>query len=41
MSLIHNERTKLISTALNNAAVATIVTSFVAPVAGYLYGYQI
>ncbi len=38
MSLIHNERTKLLATGLNNIAVATIVTAIVAPVAGFLYG---
>jgi hypothetical protein len=38
MSLIHNERTKLLATALNNAAVATMATAIVAPIAGILYG---
>jgi hypothetical protein len=38
MSLIENERTKLLATAMNNTAVATIVTAIVAPVAGFLYG---
>jgi hypothetical protein len=31
MSLIHNERVKLLATALNNTAVATVVTAVVAP----------
>jgi hypothetical protein len=35
---VHNERTKLIAAALNNSAVATIVTAFIAPIAGSLYG---
>src|SRR5947208_2580482 len=38
MNLIHNERTKLFATALNNSAVATIVTAIVAPIVGFLYG---
>ena len=38
MSLIHNERTKLLATALNNTAVATVVTAIVAPIVGFLYG---
>jgi len=38
MSLVHNERTKLLATALNNIAVATVVTAIVAPTAGVLYG---
>ncbi len=38
MSLIHNERTKLFATALNNTAVATVVTAIVAPIVGFLYG---
>lgn len=40
MSLIHNERTKLLATALNNTAVATVVTALVAPGAGFLYNSQ-
>jgi hypothetical protein len=39
MSLIENERTKLIATALNNTAVATIVTAVIGPIAGALYGF--
>jgi hypothetical protein len=38
MNLIHNERTKLLATALNNSAVATTVTAIVAPIVGFLYG---
>jgi hypothetical protein len=38
MSLIRNERVKLLATALNNTAVATVVTAIVAPIAGFLYG---
>ena len=38
MSLIHNERVKLLATALNNAAVATVVTAVIAPIAAFLYG---
>jgi Na+/melibiose symporter-like transporter len=38
MSLVHNERTKLLATAMNNTAVATIVTAIVAPIVGSLYG---
>jgi hypothetical protein len=38
MHLIHNERTKLLATGLNNTAVATIVTAIIAPVVGFLYG---
>jgi hypothetical protein len=34
LSLVHNERTKLTATALNNVAVALIVTGFVVPVVG-------
>lgn len=38
MSLIENERTKLLATALNNVGVATIITGVVAPTAAVLYG---
>lgn len=38
MTLVHNERTKLLATALNNIAVATLATAIIAPVAGLLYG---
>ncbi len=38
MSLIRNERVKLVATALNNAAVATFVTALIAPSASVLYG---
>jgi hypothetical protein len=37
MSLIQNERTKLLATALNNVAVATIATALIAPTASVLY----
>lgn len=38
VSLVENERTKLLATALNNLGVATIITGVVAPVATALYG---
>ncbi|HXD46895.1 MAG TPA: hypothetical protein VN655_17355 [Pseudolabrys sp.] len=38
MSLIENERTKLLATALNNTAVATVVTAVIGPIAGFFYG---
>jgi len=38
MSLIENERAKLLATALNNTAVATIVTAVIGPIAGFFYG---
>ena len=38
MSLIQNERIKLLATALNNVGVATIVTALIAPAAAFLYG---
>nr|WP_294550422.1 hypothetical protein [uncultured Rhodopila sp.] len=37
MSLIENERTKLLATALNNVAVATVATALIAPTASFLY----
>lgn len=38
MSLVHNERIKLLATALNNMAVATIITAIVGPIVGILNG---
>ncbi len=38
MSLIHNERIKLLATALNNMAVATVITAVVGPTVGILNG---
>jgi p-aminobenzoyl-glutamate transporter AbgT len=38
MSLVENERTKLLATALNNVGVATLITGVVAPTAATLYG---
>lgn len=38
MSLIENERTKLLATALNNIGVATIITGVIAPIVATLYG---
>jgi hypothetical protein len=38
LSLIYNERTKLLATALNNMAVATMATAIIAPIAGIMYG---
>lgn len=38
MSLVQNERIKLTATALNNIAVATVVTALIAPTASFLYG---
>lgn len=37
MSLIENERTKLLAIPLNNVAVATIATALIAPTASVLY----
>jgi hypothetical protein len=38
VSLIGNERTRLLATGLNNVSVATFVTALIAPSASYLYG---
>lgn len=38
MHAIHNERVRLTATALNNTAVATVVTGVVVPAAGIAYG---
>ncbi|HEY1934173.1 MAG TPA: hypothetical protein VGG99_19370 [Acetobacteraceae bacterium] len=38
MDMIFNERTRLFATFLNNIAVATIVTSLIAPAVSYFYG---
>ena len=38
MSLVHNERVKLVAATLNNVGVAALVTGVVAPMAGYVYG---
>lgn len=38
MNLIQNERIKLLATALNNVAVATLVTALITPAATFLYG---
>ncbi len=38
MSLVRNERLKLLATALNNVAIATFVTALIAPSASVLYG---
>lgn len=38
MSKIDDERLKLLATGLNNMAVATVATTILAPVAGFLYG---
>ena len=38
MKLVYNERIKLLATALNYMAVATIVTATVAPFVSFLYG---
>ncbi|HWK93794.1 MAG TPA: hypothetical protein VNR39_00085 [Pseudolabrys sp.] len=40
MDLIRNERTKLLANAVNNTAVAVIVTTVITPLAGLLYGIQ-
>lgn len=37
MSVVHNERTKLLATALDNIAVAVIVTAQIAPAVGFLH----
>jgi hypothetical protein len=36
--VIQNERIKLLATAISTTGVATVVTSFIAPISGYLYG---
>ena len=38
MSIVRNERTKLLATALNNVAVAIVVTALIATAVGFLYG---
>jgi hypothetical protein len=38
VNAIHNERVKMIATALNNLGVATIAGGILAPTIGYLYG---
>jgi hypothetical protein len=38
MSVIHNERTKLTATLLNNLAVASIVAGGLSPLAAFAYG---
>ena len=41
MSLIQNERTKLLATAFNNTAVATFATAIIVPMAAFLYGSNV
>jgi hypothetical protein len=36
--LVHNERTKLLATGLNNLGVTSIATGLLAPVVAHLYG---
>jgi hypothetical protein len=36
MNLVRNERIKLLATALNNSAVATVAIAIIAPMAGFL-----
>jgi hypothetical protein len=38
---IHNERTKLLASGLNNLAVATLASGILAPIIGFLYGSTI
>ena len=38
MSLVHNERRKLLATVLNNLGVACVVTGGIAPAAAYVIG---
>ena len=38
MSLVHNEQTKLLATALNNVAVAYVVIGFVTPMTAASFG---
>jgi hypothetical protein len=38
MSLIHNERLKLLANALDRASTACLMIGIITPVAGYLYG---
>ncbi len=40
MSLVGNERTKLIAAALNTTGVAIIVTALIAPSVSLLYGFS-
>ena len=37
MSLVHNERTKLLATALNTAATSCFTVGIATPAAGYIY----
>jgi len=39
LKAVHNERLKLLATALNNLGVATIVTGLIAPLVSSLYGF--
>lgn len=41
MSQVHNERVKLTASALNNIAVATVVTAIIVPIVGWLYGASV
>jgi hypothetical protein len=38
VSLVRNERAKLLAAGLNNMAVATFVAGLIAPISGFLYG---
>jgi hypothetical protein len=38
LSVVGDERTKLFAAALNNVAVATLITGVIAPAANFLYG---
>lgn len=38
LSLIHNERLKLLATGFNNLGIASIVSGFLAPAGAQLYG---
>lgn len=40
MTMVENERTKLLASTLNNIGVATIITGVVAPAAAALYGHR-
>jgi hypothetical protein len=40
MSLVQNERTKLLAGALNNLGVASVVTGLLGPAAAFLYGSE-
>lgn len=40
MSLVHNEKIKLLAATFNNLGIATVVSGFVAPMVTFVYGSQ-